>query len=416
MTDAAKDFITINPSGAITGEFSVPPDKSVSHRSAMLAALAQGTSVIDNYLMSGDCVSTLECLKGLGADIQTDGNRVTIKGNGRESLREPSDVLDAGNSGTTIRLLSGILASLPFTTFITGDGSLRKRPVKRVMTPLSLMGAQFLARQDAFPPMAVKGTRLRGIEYTLPVASAQIKSAILLAALGADGETAIHEPAESRDHTERMFRALSQDIRKEGNTIRIKGGTPIPSFSTRIPGDVSSASFLITAAIMVPGSHITINNIGINPTRMGFVDTLIKMGADITIHSKGENTLGEPEGNIEVKHSRLNAVETGGSDIPLLIDEIPLLAVIAAGAEGKTTVRDAAELRIKESDRIAAIAENMAAMGIKMDEYAEGFSIEGPQKFQGGTINPHSDHRIAMAFAIAALTASSRLRFSFNHR
>lgn len=391
----------------ITGIFTVPSDKSISHRTVLTGSLAKGRSRVRGFLRSADCLSTIACMRALGVDIveEKDGD-IIISGAGIRGLKEPSDVLDAGNSGTTIRLLSGILASYSFFSVITGDDSLRSRPMKRIIEPLSLMGADIRGRKnDSYPPLAISGGNLHPIRYRLPVASAQVKSAILLAGLAVDGETVIEEPLKSRDHTERMLKAAGGDIRREGDNIILHGGKEISPFDTNVPGDISSAAFLIAAALLIPGSKIRICNVGVNPVRMGFPEVVRRMGAKINIDNERENEIGEPVADIDVEYSPLNSVEIEREEIPALIDEIPLISILGASAKGRTTVKGAEELRVKETDRIAAVAENIRRMGGGIEIREDGFVIEGEQKLHGGAVDSMKDHRIAMTFAVAGLAA-----------
>ena len=391
----------------ITGIFTVPSDKSISHRTILLGGLAKGVSRVKNFLRSADCLSTIACMRALGVDIreENDGD-IIISGVGMRGLKEPSDVLNAGNSGTTMRLLSGILASGEYFSVITGDDSLRSRPMKRIIDPLSLMGADIRGRKgNTSPPLAISGRTLHPIRYRLPIASAQVKSAILLAGLAVNGETVIEEPLKSRDHSERMLKAVGADIRREGIEIILRGGKEISPFNTTIPGDISSASFLITAALLIPGSKIRICNVGVNPTRMGFPEVVRRMGSKIDIVDERENEIGEPVADIEVEYGPLKSVEIGAEEIPALIDEIPLISILGAAAKGKTVVSGAGELRVKETDRIAAVAENISRMGVEMESREDGLIVEGPQKFRGTVIDSLKDHRIAMTFAVAGLTA-----------
>ena len=398
----------INPrKSPITGIFNVPSDKSISHRTILLGVLAKGKSRVSNFLPSDDCLSTVSCMRALGVEILEESNGdIIISGKGIMGLKEPFDVLDAGNSGTTTRLLAGILASTDFFSVITGDDSLKSRPMKRIIDPLKLMGAKILGRKEnRYLPLAISGRKLNPIQYKLPIPSAQVKSCILLAGLSTEGETVITEPVKSRDHTERMLKSAGARIERKGNDIILKGGIEINPFDTRIPGDISSAAFIISAALMVPGSKISIPNVGLNPTRTGFLNVLKKMGADITIKDETVNQIGEPVGTIEVSYSQLKGIEIEPDEIPTFIDEIPLLSILGAAAKGKTIVKGAEELRVKETDRIEAVVKNIRSMGIEIEEKNDGFIIEGPQKFKGAIIDSMKDHRIAMTFSIAGLTA-----------
>lgn len=423
----------ITPKKEIKGQFIVPSDKSISHRVIILASLANGRSLIRNFLFSSDCISTVECFRKLGVAIEcrrkdsglrrvgwlskdnidkdNDNDRenageVIVYGKGLKGLHEPTDILDSGNSGTTMRLISGILASANFFSIITGDDSLRFRPMRRIIKPLEMMGAKIYGRKEnKYPPLAIIGTKLKGINYTLPIPSAQVKSCILLAGLSSEETTIIKEPVISRDHTERMLKALGASIRHEGNRIILEEKSRLTPFETWVPGDISSASYLIASALILPESNISIKNVGLNPTRMGFVNVLRKMGADIRITQKDTTLLNEPYGEIEVQFGPLNGVKIDADEIPTLIDEIPLLAIIGAKAKGKTIISGAEELRVKETDRISVVVENIRCMGIEIEEKKDGFIIEGMQEFKSAMLESGKDHRIAMTFAVAALSA-----------
>lgn len=396
----------IHPPRALEGEIIPPPDKSISHRSLILNGIAEGPARVTNFLTAADCLSTLSCLRALGVEIEREGSTVIVHGRGAGGLREPKEILDAGNSGTTIRLLSGLLASRPFRCTITGDASLRSRPMGRVIEPLSLMGATIRGHEGTQrAPLTIEGGKLHGIRYRLPVASAQVKSAILLAGLFAEGETIIQEPAPSRDHTERMLRAMGAAVRTDGPMITL---TPKPSplrpLSLRVPGDMSSAAFWLVAGAVHPNARIKLRGVNVNPTRSGMIDILQSMGARLIMdsqHMEGD----EPTADIEVRSSRLRAVSFGGEMIPRLIDEIPVLAAAAAVAEGTTVIRDAAELRVKESDRIATTAMELSRLGARIEELPDGLIIHGVPSLRGNRCDSHNDHRLAMALAIAGLIA-----------
>jgi 3-phosphoshikimate 1-carboxyvinyltransferase len=389
------------------GTLTVPGDKSVSHRGLMLAALADGRSTVTRLSPGKDVGSTADCLRRLGVRIDVNGSDAAIIGKGPSGLSAPGEPLDAGNSGTTIRLLSGILAAQPFASTITGDASIRRRPMKRIIEPLLSMGAAMEYSPGFLAPISIRGTRLRPVDYTLPVPSAQVKSCILLAALFAEGVTTVTEPALSRDHTERMFEHLGIRLVREGLKIRIEGPQiPAPG-AIDVPGDISSAAFPMVAAALVPDSELTLQNIGVNPTRTGILDVLRAMGCSI-VEANPRTANREPRADLVVRSSGLHGTEIGGDMIPKIIDEIPVLAIAAAAARGKTVVRDAAELRVKESDRIAAVARNLSAMGVRVEVFDDGFAIEGPQKLRGATVDSMNDHRIAMAFAVAGLIAEGK--------
>lgn len=391
---------------ALEGAITPPPDKSISHRSLILNSLAEGQARVTNFLTAADCLSTLSCLRALGVEIERQGSTVTVHSRGAKGFREPKEILDAGNSGTTIRLLSGLLASQPFRCIITGDASLRSRPMGRVIEPLSLMGAIIRGHEGSQrAPLTIEGGKLHGIRYRMPVASAQVKSAILLAGLFADGETVIEEPAPSRDHTERMLRAMGAAVKTEGHVITlVPTHTPLRPLTLQVPGDVSSAAFWMVAGAVHPNARIKIRGVNMNPTRSGVIDILQSMGARLIIdsqHMEGD----EPTADIEVQSSRLRAVSFGGEMIPRLIDEIPVLAVAASVAEGTTVIRDAGELRVKESDRIATTARELSRLGARIEELSDGMIIKGVPSLKGNRCDSHEDHRLAMALAVAGLIA-----------
>lgn len=400
--------LIVKPARALCGKVSVPGDKSISHRAVMLGALAQGETVIENFLTGKDCLSTINCLRKMGIDIITipETGSVRVRGRGLYGLAEPEDVLDAGNSGTTMRLLLGILAGQPFFSVITGDRSLRRRPMARVTGPLGLMGAQIKGRQNGnLAPLAVRGGRLRPIEFTSTVASAQVKSAILLAGLFTDGETAVTEPYRSRDHTERMLRQFGAAVDISSNFIRVKGHPRLTGRKVTVPGDISSAAFLMVAAAVLPGSDLTLTGVGVNPTRDGIIEVLSAMGARIELLNRRVES-GEPVADIRVRNNgKLSGISVGGELIPRLIDEIPALAVAAAVAEGKTEIKDAAELKVKESNRIAAVADMLSCFGAGVEELPDGLLIRGVRALRGCACESYGDHRIAMAAATAGLLA-----------
>ncbi|HTU48559.1 MAG TPA: 3-phosphoshikimate 1-carboxyvinyltransferase [Bryobacteraceae bacterium] len=398
----------VSPARGIHGVVNVPGDKSVSHRYAMLASIAEGDSQIYNYSSGADCQSTISCMQALGVAAefsQQDGRRVlTIQGRGLHGLQPASGFLDAGNSGSTIRMLSGILAAQSFTTRITGDESLVKRPMRRIITPLSQMGARIDAADGQFPPLTIHGSPLNGIDYELPVASAQVKSCILLAGLYAAGETVVREPVITRDHTELALRELGAEIVLEPRVARIRGGAPLNGKPLVVPGDLSSAAFFIIAALMLRDADVTIANVGLNPTRTALLDVLRGMGASIKLlHTEQVN--GELIGTLQVKSSRIRGGSIEGPTTAALIDEIPILAVLGAVSEQGLAVRDAGELRVKETDRIETISQNLQRMRIVVDASEDGFVIPGKQQFRAAEIHACGDHRIAMAFSVAALAA-----------
>ena len=385
-----------------------PGDKSISHRYAMLAGIAEGTSELTNFALAADCHSTLACMKALGAEVRVDKSLVRVTGHGSHGLKSSKRALDAGNSGTTIRLLSGILAGQNFISKIAGDDSLNKRPMKRILTPLREMGAQIFAHNENFAPLEIHGGKLRGIHYEMPMASAQVKSAVLLAGLFAEGDTSVTEPARTRDHTELALEEFGVAIERHGLTTRIPANHEIKLTGRKIevPGDLSSAVFFIAAASLFPESSLHIQAVGLNPTRTAILDVFARMGASIQMLSL-RSAQGEIIGDIAVKGAELKGGVISGAEIPLMIDELPMLAALGPFTEEGIEIRDASELRVKESDRIAALAENLRRMGAQVEEFPDGLKVSGRSagKLRGAVIEPHGDHRIAMAFAVAALGA-----------
>ncbi|HVQ38921.1 MAG TPA: 3-phosphoshikimate 1-carboxyvinyltransferase [Pyrinomonadaceae bacterium] len=400
--------VTVAPVKRLRGEMRVPGDKSISHRAAMLSSLAQGESLLENFSSAQDCAATLECFRSLGVDITRDGVTVVIEGRGAAGLQEPDQILDAQNSGTTMRLLAGLLAGQPFASTITGDASLRARPMQRVAEPLRLMGAEIELESNGCAPIRVTGSRpLQPIHYRLPVASAQIKSAVLLAGLAAKGITTVEEPAPTRDHTERMLREFGVPVEQNGNQISVQGGGALRSRRFVIPGDISSAAFFIGAAVVLPGSDLLIRDVGLNPTRTAFLSALKSMGAEIQVQDE-RPAGGEPLGSIRVHgnaSTEPRTLEVSGETISNLIDELPLLAFIAASLGWEMKLRDAKELRVKESDRIAATVENLSRMGAHIEASADGWHLHSNAKLRGAQVSSFEDHRIAMASAVAALAA-----------
>lgn len=390
----------------LQGTVSVPGDKSISHRSIMFASLAEGTSEITNFLEGADCLSTIDCFRKLGVDItKPEPGRVIVHGRGLHGLQPPSSTLDVGNSGTTARLISGILSAQKFTTHLTGDASIQKRPMKRIIEPLSRMGADIRSeKNNGCAPLLIQGSPLRGIHYTTQVASAQVKSAILLAGLYADGITKVTEPCLSRNHSELMLRLFGADLHTEGTTAILRPGSSLTGQMISVPGDISSAAYFIAAGSILPGSDILIRNVGINPTRDGILKAAEAMGADITLENLRSGN-GEPSADLHIRSSALHGAQIGGSLIPTLIDELPVLAVMAAFADGTTVIRDAAELKVKESNRIDSIVTNLHAMGCDIEATPDGMVIRGGRPLHGAVIDTHDDHRIAMSFAVAALGA-----------
>jgi 3-phosphoshikimate 1-carboxyvinyltransferase len=394
----------ITPAAKIAGVIDVPGDKAISHRLAMLGAVAEGRTVIRNFAESADCASTLECLRRLGAPIQRSASTVTIDGRGLNGLKAPSLELDAGNSGSTVRFMSGLVAGYSFESTFVGDGSLSKRPMKRVIEPLRRFGARIEARDDNYLPMRITGGLLNAIEFTPPVASAQVKSAVLFAGLHARGTTRVHEPVPSRNHTEIALAEFGARIRSSGSTIEVDGGHSLHGKEFLVPGDMSSAAFFIVAALAVPNSKLKLTNVGLNPTRTGLIRLLKDAQGKISA-IPGPVAGGEPIGDIVVETSDVSALEIAGPLIPNVIDEIPVLAVLGTRTDLGVRIRDASELRVKESDRIHAVATNLRALGAIVEEYPDGLFVPGRQKLHGGVVDSFGDHRIAMAFAIAGLIA-----------
>ncbi len=399
-------MIVVKPARRLRGELRVPGDKSISHRALMLNAIAEGEATVSNLGPGADCLSTLRCLRALGVTIETLGDgALRVVGVGLQGLREPEDLLDAGNSGTAMRLLAGLLAGQPFLSILTGDSSLRSRPMRRVIEPLRRMGAQLWARRDdSLPPIAVRGGFLKGIEYNLPVASAQLKSALLLAGLCAEGPTVLREPQPSRDHTERMLAAQGARISPAGGAITLTPGDPLTVLSVQVPGDISSAAFWLVAAAIHPDAEITVRDVGINPGRTGVLEVLRAMGADLEVVPRGERG-GEPVADLVARSSHLRGAQVGGALIPRLIDEIPVLAVAAAFAEGETRFSDAAELRVKETDRVRAMSTELARLGADVQELSDGLVVRGGRSLRGDRCLSYGDHRMAMAMAVAGLVA-----------
>jgi 3-phosphoshikimate 1-carboxyvinyltransferase len=395
--------IFIKPAKKIQGEIQVPGDKSISHRAALMGGMAQGETHISNFLPGEDCLSTLKCLKGLGVEWERQGTEVWIKGQGFQDWKEPEDVLDVGNSGTTLRLFLGVLAGSPFSITLSGDQSIRSRPMRRVTVPLQQMGAKILGRQNGnYAPLTIHGGGLQGIDFESPVASAQVKSAMILAGLRAHGETTVAEPVLSRDHTERMLRGFGVPVISEGNTVRVKGGASLSGQRVSVPGDISSAAFFLVLGSLVSQGELVIQNVGVNPTRTGILEVLVQMGADIQVEELHE-VCGEPRANLRVRPSELQGVEIQGDMIPRLIDEVPILAVAASFAKGETVIRDAAELRVKETDRIRTVVEGLRGLGSNIEELSDGLRIQGGTSLQGGNAKSYGDHRLAMSWTIAGL-------------
>jgi 3-phosphoshikimate 1-carboxyvinyltransferase len=397
---------TVAPARAITGSLRVPGDKSISHRYAILAALGEGQSEIRNFSTAADCASTLGCLKELGTRIEAGSEVVKIAGPGLSGLRAPRRPLDAGNSGTTMRLLAGVLAGQPFASTLIGDHSLSRRPMRRVIEPLARMGAQIRARNGDHAPLEIRGGPLRPIEYTLPIASAQVKSAVLLAGLYAEGITSVTEPLRTRDHLELALEQFGATVERSGLTVSIRGRPRLEARQLEVPGDLSSAVFFIAAALLLPRSELLIEGVGLNPTRSAVLDFLVSMGAPVRIVSVALRD-GELAGDVAIRHAELAGGAISGPAAAQMVDELPMLAALAPWTAQGIEIRDAAELRVKETDRVAAIAENLRRMGAKVEEFPDGLRVAGGSagRLHGAEIDPHGDHRIAMAFAIAALAA-----------
>ncbi len=392
----------VSPAKAIDGIVTLPGDKSISHRYGMLASVAEGPSKIANYSTGADCQSTLHCMAGLGASVGRDAQgNVTIQGG---ALQEPKAMLDAGNSGSTIRMLSGILAAQSFTSSIGGDESLSRRPMARVIKPLSEMGASIEARDGTYPPLTIHGRPLHGIDYALPVASAQVKSCLLFAGLFAQGNTVVHEPVRTRDHTEIALKEFGAEIASVKRTITLQAGARLTGRELFVPGDLSSACFFLVAALLMKDANLVVHGVGLNPTRSALLDFLVSMGASIQVFDV-KQTGGEIVGDLRVRNSKVSGGVIEGALTAALIDEIPALAVLGAVSSGGLTVRDASELRVKETDRIATLEANFARAGVKMETAPDGFHIPGKQSFHAAEFDSAGDHRIGMAFAVAALAA-----------
>jgi 3-phosphoshikimate 1-carboxyvinyltransferase len=400
--------LTISSKG-LNGTLVVPGDKSISHRAVMFGAVANGVTTIHNFLKAEDCMSTVSCFRKLDIKIDEEAEKVVIEGKGWEGLNEPESVLDAGNSGTTVRLMAGILAGRPFHSVIVGDESIAKRPMKRVTDPLSLFGTAIDGRHNGqFTPISIRGGNLAPIEYSLPVASAQVKSALLFAALQADGVSVIKETVPTRNHTETMIKKFGGEIRSERGVITLKGGQELKGVEVHVPGDISSAAFFLAAAAIVPESRVTLPSVGLNPTRTGIIEVLERMGADIFVEmEEGEHF--EPRGTVTVQTSNLKGIEIGGEIIPTLIDEIPVIALLATQAEGRTVIRDAEELKVKETNRIDAVVTQLKALGAKIESTEDGMIIHGKTELSGGTVDSLGDHRIGMTLAVASLICNEKV-------
>lgn len=395
----------IKKNTGLKGEMTVPGDKSISHRAVMLGSIAKGDTEIHNFLQGADCLSTISCFQQMGVSIENKGEVVVVHGNGLHGLKKPGAVLNCGNSGTTARLISGILCAQNFDAALTGDESIQKRPMKRIIEPLSMMGASLISERDnGCAPLLIEGRPLHGIDYKSQVASAQVKSAILLAGLYAEGTTRVAEPYVSRNHTERMLKLFGAEVSLGENSAAIKPAPELYGRQLTVPGDISSAAYFICAGLMAPGSEILIKNVGVNPTRDGLIRVCREMGADIQLlNLKGQE--GEPTADILVRHGSLHGTRIGGAIIPTLIDELPVIAAMACFAQGETIIQDAAELKVKESNRISVMTKNLQAMGADVTETEDGMIIRGGRPLKGTVIHSHKDHRIAMTFAIAGLCA-----------
>ena len=401
--------LQIKPAKKLSGEISVQGDKSISHRAVILGSIAEGTTRVTNFLPSEDCIRTIKAFEAMGINIEMNRNTLIINGKGLNGLTEPNDVMDMGNSGTSARLLCGLLSGQPFFSVMTGDSSLRRRPMKRVADPLRMMGATIWGRGGGdFLPMCIKGSEIKGITYKLPVASAQVKSAILFAGLYAKGITSVEEITTSRDHTERMMVYFGINLMRKGSILIVEGGEKPSAKEVEVPGDISAAAFFMVGASLIEGSEVVIKDVGINPTRTGIIDILRKMGASIEISNQREMGA-EPAGDIRIKSALLKGVEIKGDIIPRCVDELPVICIAAAVAEGETVIKDASELRVKESDRIAVMAECLSRVGVEVETYPDGIRIKGGRGFKGTVCNSHGDHRIAMSMAIAGLITEGEM-------
>ena len=397
------EFTRINH---LKGEITVPGDKSISHRGIMLGSIAEGTTEINNFLNGADCLSTIDCFRKMGIDIENSNGRVLIKGKGLRGLSAPNDILDVGNSGTTTRLMSGILAASDFECIINGDESIQRRPMSRIITPLSMMGADITSiKGNNCAPLRIKGSKLNGIHYDSPVASAQVKSAILLAGLYADSDTSVTEPYVSRNHSELMFKYFGIDVKAKGTTVTISPAARLEGSKVDVPGDISSAAYFIAAGLTTPNSEILIKNVGINPTRDGIIRVAMEMGGDITLLNKRSNA-GEEVADILVKTSELHGIEIGGAIIPTLIDELPIIAVMACFANGTTVIKNAEELKVKESNRIDVMVNHLSNMNADIKATDDGMIINGGKPLTGAVIDSKLDHRIAMSFVIAGINSN----------
>jgi 3-phosphoshikimate 1-carboxyvinyltransferase len=410
MIVKGQSEVVVRPARSLEGSLRLPGDKSISHRYAMLGGIAEGVTKLENFSTGQDCASTLRCLAGLGVKWERDGAKVVIHGRGK-ALQSPLNALDCGNSGSTMRMLSGILAGQGFTSELTGDESLSRRPMARIIAPLTQMGAKFSSSEGGRPPLRVTGGKLKAIEYSTPTPSAQVKSSILFAGLFAEGETCVSESVRTRDHGEIALRAFGAEVKSRGSEAQIEGGQPLRAIEAEIPGDISSAAFFLCAAGLFSDSRLVIQSLLMNPTRARLLEILIGMGVAISVVEL-EERLGELTGTVQVKGGRLRGATIAGADVAALIDEIPVLSAIAPYTEEGIEIRDARELRVKESDRISAVATNLRAMGAVVEERDDGLKIPGKQQLHGAELQSFGDHRIAMAFAIAALRATGETRIN----
>jgi 3-phosphoshikimate 1-carboxyvinyltransferase len=405
----------VQPGGVLRGDTQVPGDKSISHRSLMLGALADGTSQVRGWLPAGDTLATLGCMRAMGIDIERhDATTLTIHGRGVQGLKAPAAALDCINAGTAIRLLAGIMAGQPFSSVLDGSEQLRRRPMRRITDPLRQMGAQ-IEDTGGCAPLRITPSHLKGIEYVMPVASAQVKSGILLGGLFAEGKTTVIEPGPGRDHTERMLHSMGVPVRVDGSRVTVSSGHPLSPLDVTIPGDISSAAFLLVAACLADNSQITVRHVGVNPTRTGIIDILREMGAQIDIKQNSHEEAGEPVADLSVSSVRLRGIAISGDLIVRAIDEFPALMVAATQVDGKTTVSEAAELRVKETDRIAVMAGELRKLGAEIDERPDGFDIDGPQRLRGAVVDGHDDHRIVMSLVIAGLHAEGTTTITGAH-
>lgn len=401
--------VIVSPVNSLKGTIKVPGDKSISHRAVMFGAIADGKTTIEGFLPGEDCLSTIDCFKKLGIEIEQTEEQVIVHGKGWEGLQEPSEILDVGNSGTTTRLMLGILATRPFHSVVIGDESIGKRPMARVTTPLREMGAQIDGcKEGNYTPLSIRGGKTKGIEYVSPVASAQVKSAILLAGLQSEGKTAVTEPHKSRDHTERMLRAFGAQLVEDENSVTIEGPQNLTAQHVVVPGDISSAAFFLVAGAIVPSSEITLTGVGVNETRTGIIEVLLNMGAKLSI--KNEAIINEEKiADLTIKTSSLEGIEIGGELIPRLIDEIPVIAVLATQAKGTTIIKDAEELKVKETNRIDTVVHQLKQLGANIEATDDGMIIHGPTPLKGGEVTSFGDHRIGMAMAIAGCIAQEEI-------